>query len=91
MTQNKGNKKIRQVPMYYETNCACISIDEWNALMKGARKCSYQRLVTRIKKEIPDLYRDLCLEFYNPFEEQCKQTKTHYILVHSAVEYFIRK
>ena len=77
--------------MYYETNCAGISIDEWYSLMKGARKCSYQRLVSKIKKELPDLYRDLCLEFYNPFEDQCKQTKTHYILVHSAIDYFIRK
>lgn len=91
MSQNKGNEKIIQVPIYYETNCTSVNIEEWNLLMKGARKCSYQRLVTKIKKELPDLYRDLCLEFYNPFEEQCKQTKTHYILVHSAVEYFIRK
>ena len=77
--------------MYYETNCSCISIERWNKLMRGARRCSYKRLVSRIKKELPDLYRDLYLEFYNPFEEQCKQTKTHYILVHSFVEYFIRK
>ena len=88
-SEHEGNKKI--VLMYYETNCASISIDEWYSLMKGARKCSYQRLVSKIKKELPDLYRDLCLEFYNPFEKQCKQTKTHYILVHSAIEHFIRK
>lgn len=91
MSLNKGNEKIRQVPMYYETNCACISINEWNQLMKGARKCSYKRLVSKIKSEIPELYFDLCLNIYNPFESQCRQTKTHYILVHSAIEYFIRK
>lgn len=91
MSQNKGNEKIRQVPMYYETNCACISIDEWNALMKGARMCSYRVLVKKIKKELPELYDNLCLNYYNPFESQCRQTKTHYILVHSAIEYFIRK
>lgn len=28
---------------------------------------------------------------YNPYAEQCRQTPTHYILVHSAIEYFIRK
>ena len=66
-SEHEGNKKI--VLMYYETNCASISIDEWYSLMKGARKCSYQRLVSKIKKELPDLYRDLCLEFYNPFEK----------------------
>ena len=31
------------------------------------------------------------VEYYNPFEEQCKQTKTHYILVHSSIEYFLHK
>lgn len=78
--------------MYYETNCvSCGSIDRWNTLMKGTRKCSYKRLVARIKKELPDLYKELCLDFYNPWEESCRQTKTHYILVHSGIEYFIHK
>ena len=86
---NKGNKIFE--PMYYETNCTCVNIDEWNQLMKGARKCSYKRLVSQIERELPELYRDLCLNYYNPFESQCKQTRTHYILVHSAIEYFIHK
>ena len=78
-------------PMYYETNCTCVTIDEWNQLMRGARKCSYKRLVSKIKRELPELYFDLCLNIYNPFESQCMQTKSHYILVHSAIEYFIHK
>lgn len=77
--------------MYYETNCTEIGIKKWSQLMKGARKCSYKKLVARIKKEIPELYTDLCLDFYNPYENECKQTKTHFILVSSAIEYFIRK
>ena len=77
--------------MEYETNCTQIDITKWNALMKGARKCSYKKLVARIKKEIPSLYESLCLDIYNPWEGDCQQTKTHYILVHSAIEYFIRK
>ena len=77
--------------MYYETNCTCITIDEWYGLMKGVRKCSYKRLVRRIRKELPSLYQSLALQYYNPFEEQCRQTKTHFILVHSGIEYFIRK
>ena len=81
-----------KTPMYYETNCmSCGSIDNWKKLMKGARKCNYKRLVARIKKEIPGLYDELCLNLYNPWAESCQQTKTHYILVHSAIEYFIRK
>lgn len=77
--------------MYYETNCTEISISEWNRLMKGAKKCSYKKLVAKIKKEIPTLYSGLMLDIYNPWENDCKQTKTHFILVHSAIEYFIRK
>ena len=77
--------------MYYETNCTAVSIDKWNALMKGAIKCSYKRLVAKVKREIPELYKSLCLDMYNPWEDDCKQTKTHYILVHSAIEFFIRK
>lgn len=77
--------------MYYETNCTAVSIDKWNALMKGARKCSYKRLVAKVKKEIPELYNSLFLDCYNPWKNDCKQTKTHYILVHSAIEYFIHK
>ena len=77
--------------MIYETNCTEVSIDRWNELMKGARKCSYKKLIARIKKEIPSLYRLLALEFPNPYADDCQQTETHYILVHSAIEYFIRK
>ena len=77
--------------MCYETNCTQLRLCEWEKLMNGARKCSYKRLVARVKREIPELYNTLCLNFYNPFEEQCQQTKTHFILVHSGIEYFIRK
>ena len=59
--------------------------------MKGAKKASYKRLVSRIKKELPSLYMELALQFPNPYAEECRQTKTHYILVHSAIEFFIHK
>ncbi len=81
---------IRQ-DMYLECTCADIGIDKWNELMRGARKCSYKRLVKKVKKELPMLYNELSLELYNPYENDCRQTKTHYILVSSAIEYFIRK
>ncbi len=77
--------------MYLETTCQDVSLEQWNALMKGARKCSYKRLVARIKKEMPFLYDSLILNLYNPWKNDCKQTKTHYILVHSMIEYFIHK
>ena len=59
--------------------------------MKGAKKASYKRLVSRIKNELPSLYTELSLQFPNPYADQCRQTKTHYILVHSAIEFFIHK
>lgn len=66
-------------------------MSEWKALMKGARKCSYKKLAKRIKQELPGLYHELALQYYNPFEGQCKQTKIHFILVHSGIEYFLHK
>jgi len=66
-------------------------MEQWNALMKGARKVSYKRLVARIRKELPEIYERLALWAWNPYAESCRQTKTHYILVHSAIEHFILK
>ena len=77
--------------MYLEYTCETISLSKWERLMQGARKASYKNLVQLIKKEIPELYSSLSLDLYNPWENDCQQTKTHYILVHSAIEYFIRK
>ena len=77
--------------MYLEYTCETISLSKWERLMQGARKASYKKLVRLIKKEIPELYSSLSLDLYNPWENDCKQTKTHYILVHSAIEYFIKK
>ena len=77
--------------MYLEYTCETISLSKWERLMQGARKASYKKLVRLIKKEIPELYSSLSLDLYNPWKNDCKQTKTHYILVHSAIEYFIRK
>ena len=77
--------------MYFETSCMSVSISEWNSYMKGARKASYKNLVKKIKRELPDLYQALALEFPNPYDKKCQQTGTHYILVHSAIEYFIKK
>lgn len=48
-------------------------------------------LVKRIKKQLPLLYKELCLEFYNPWENQYRVNRDYYILVHSAIEFFIRK
>ena len=77
--------------MTFECSCNGISVERWNELMKGARRASYTRLVARIKRELPWLYEKLALNAFNPWANDCKQTKTHYILCHSMIEYFIRK
>lgn len=77
--------------MTYDCCCMEISADKWSSLMKGAKKLNYKWLKARIKKHLPDLYEHLALDYYNPYESQCKVTKTHYILVSSAIEYFILK
>lgn len=77
--------------MYLDCTCIDVTSEEWSRLMKGARPLSYEWLKRRIKKHVPSLYKELGLDYMNPFSEQCKTTKTHYILVHSAIEYFIRK
>ena len=77
--------------MYLECTCADININKWEKLMKDAKPFSYKKLLKLIKINIPYLYEALCLNLSNPFAEQTQQTKTHYILVHSAIEYFINK
>lgn len=77
--------------MTLECNCTQISKEEWEKKMKGSRPLSYKWLICRIKKHLPKLYYDLGLDFYNPYEEQCRVNKRYYILVHSAIEYFISK
>ena len=77
--------------MYLECTCSQISIEKWKQKMKNSRPLNYGWLVRRIKKQLPLLYKELCLEFYNPWENQCRVNREYYILVHSAIEYFIRK
>lgn len=56
--------------------------------MKGAKRTNKQKLNNLIKKELPKLYHDLALNFYNPYNYY--KTKTHFILIHSSIEYFIK-
>ena len=58
--------------MKYICNCSDVSLGEWEELMKDNYPIDYQELVSKIKCELPRLYKD-------------------YILVHSAIEYFIEK
>ena len=77
--------------MYLECTCIGIGIERWNRLMKGNKPLNYEWLRRKVKKHLPDLYDSLGLDYYNPYENQTRVTKTHYILVHSSIEYFISK
>lgn len=86
-----GQVPLKYKTMYLECTCADISQRKWDKLMKGAKPLDYKWLVSKIKREIPDLYRSLSLDLHNPWCEDCYVTDTHYILTWSATEYFIRK
>lgn len=77
--------------MHLECTCADITEEQWERLMLSAKRMSYKKLLSIIRNNLPDLYYGLGLNYPNPYSTQCRQTDTHYILVHSAIEYFIRK
>ena len=58
--------------------------------LKG-RKFSYKKIVKMIKEKYPEMYYNLALEYYNPWEHHTK--KIHYdgryylCMNHSAIEY----
>ena len=75
--------------MYLECTCTNITPEKWDKLMTDAKVTNKAKLNSLVKKEMPELYTALALDLYNPYKYY--QTKTHYILVHSAIEYFINK
>lgn len=77
--------------MELEYTCSEITLNKWNDLMNGAKPINYDWLKNKIRKHLPELYKELHLDWHNPYGQQSKVTKTHYILVHSAIEYFIKK
>lgn len=77
--------------MTYECCCADITVEELEKKMEGSKPINYKWLVGRIRKQLPSLYQELSLQMYNPWEENCCVTKERYVLVHSAIEYFILK
>lgn len=71
--------------------CAELTCKQVNELLKDAVPTDYKTLVEKIKVQLPDLYEKLALEFYNPWEDACTETEKYYVLVHSAIEYFLTK
>lgn len=71
-----------------EARCCDVPISKWNQLMKGAVRADKKKINYLVKIHLPDLYEALALNYRNPYHYY--KTKTHLILVHSAIEYFIR-
>ncbi len=73
----------------YECNCTnCGSIFKWERLMEGAVRANKKMIDRLVKKFLPDLYEELALNFFNPYNYF--RTKKHLVLVHSGIEYFLR-
>jgi len=72
----------------YECNCTGISDWKWEELMEGATRADKSKIDAIVKRDLPDLYNDLCLQFYNPYNYF--KTDKHLILVHSSIEYFLK-
>jgi len=74
--------------LYYEADCTSINTNEWDKLMEGATRANHKKINNLVKLFIPDLYNSLALDFYNPCNYY--KTKTHLVLVHSSIEYFLK-
>jgi len=78
-------KNVNQ--LVYEYDCTCISVFKHEELMLNATKANKKRIDRLVRKHLPDLYKSLMLDLYNPYDYY--KTKKHLILVHSAIEYFL--
>jgi hypothetical protein len=74
----------------YVDDCMSINIRKWDEYMEGAVKANGSKIRKLIQLHIPELYASLRLDFPNPYEHQSKRTKTHFIYVHSGIEYFLK-
>jgi len=83
-------KKANHSGIELVATCEGITISEWENFMQGAVKANGLKIRRLIKKHLPDLYFNLCLDFRNPYEHQAKRKDGLFIYVHSAIEYFIK-
>lgn len=74
--------------MWLECTCVNISQGRWDQLMQGAVRANKTKVNQLVSIYLPELYRDLSLKLNNPYKYLI--TKKHIIVVHSAIEYFIR-
>lgn len=68
-------------------SCVGITQAEWDQYMSGAKRADKRKVNALVKKHLPDLYADLCLDYRNPYNYY--KNDRFIILTHSAIEYFI--
>ena len=78
--------KVNSLELEY--TCVGVSIYTWERLMQGHTRANKAQIDRLVKQHLPDLYNDLFLNLYNPYFYH--KTKSHLILVHSGIEYFIK-
>lgn len=79
-------KKIKGLT--YEGNCTEKCLEEWDRLMQGAVRADKRKVNLLVKKYLPGFYEELCLNLNTYYKYY--RTVTHLIVVHSAIEYFLR-
>jgi hypothetical protein len=80
----------------YECNCTSISIHKWDKLMENATQGNKYKINKLVKELLPKLFKELLLNekplkdlsWFNPYIYY--KTKTHLVLVHSSIEYFLK-
>lgn len=71
------------------SSCVSINISQWEEYMEGTTKANGKTIRNLIKNHLPDLYNELGLNFYNPYENQSMKKPGLLVYVHSGIEYFI--
>ena len=55
--------------MHLESTCIDMSAEKIQAILERSKPINYKWLISKIRKHLPELYSDLCLDFYNPYKE----------------------
>ena len=81
----KTPKRVNSLQL--QARCSDISLSQWEKWMENATRANKKIIDGLIKKHLPDLYHEVALNFYNPYNYF--KTKKHLIMVHSGIEFFI--
>ena len=76
--------------LYLECTCYDIRYRKWESLMKNHTRADYRKINKLVKIHLPDLFYNLGLDLCPNTFYHYHKTKTHLILVHSGIEYFLK-